>query len=165
MSTEKSNTALASLKFARKATLGLLESIPEDTLCHQPIPGCNHALWVAGHIAMTDEYFMHEVGGKPLTLFEQWKDTFFMGSKPTGKLSDYPAVADVKAALHNNREMFLTWFASLDAKALAAPLPESLKDFAPNVATLGCTLAWHEGLHAGQLSMIRKSLGLDPVFG
>ena len=62
----------------------------------------------------------------------------------------------------------LLWIPYLDdhrAAAIAQPLPDDIKGFAANHATLMTTLAWHEGLHAGQLTIVRKSLGIAPKFG
>ena len=47
---------------------------------------------------------------------------------------------------------------------LASPLPEDFKTFAPSLAALPSSIAWHEGMHSGQLTMIRKSLGIGRKF-
>ena len=40
-----------------------------------------------------------------------------------------------------------------------------MAQFAADVAGVLFTLAWHEGMHAGQIVAIRKTLGLKPVMG
>lgn len=158
-------SGIAALGFARKATLGFFEDIPDNKVCHQPIPGANHALWILGHLACTDEFFLNKVGGKPFNRFEKWNGIFFMKSTPTPNVSDYPPVSEVKQVLDENRQRLLQWVDSMkEADALLA-LPEDLKTFAPNRAALLSTMAWHEGLHAGQLTVIRKSLGIGAKFG
>jgi hypothetical protein len=37
--------------------------------------------------------------------------------------------------------------------------------FAPTMADVPTFAAWHEGYHSGQLSMVRKGLGLPAAFG
>lgn len=165
MATHILETGLATLAFARKATLGLLDGLTDDQWLHQPFAGANHAMWIAGHIACSDEYFTNKVGGRPFNKFEAWQDKFFMNSKPTAEAKAYPPVTEVREALANNREQLISWFQTMDAAKLAAPLPDDLKDFAPTHGALIGTIAWHEGLHAGQLTVVRKSLGLSPVFG
>ncbi len=49
---------VAMLEFARRVTLGLLEDIPEDKLFYQPFPGANHAIWIIGHVAWDDSFFL-----------------------------------------------------------------------------------------------------------
>ena len=57
------------------------------------------------------------------------------------------------------------WFKSLSDEQLAAPLPEGMEMFGANHATLAATMAWHEGVHDGQLIEVRRSLGLPRAFG
>ncbi len=158
-------TGLAGLAFARQATLGLFEEIPDTKVCHQPFAGANHPLWILGHLSCYDEYFMKELGGRPYNQYEKWEKLFFMGSRPTPNPGDYPPIAEVKAALDKNRHDLLAWLRSLSDAELTKPIHGDLSQFAANRGMLMSTIAWHEGLHAGQLTVIRKSLGLSPKFG
>lgn len=153
------------LEFARGATFGFLEDIPENQWCKQPIEGGNHTAWVVGHLASTDDYFLTTLSGRPSNLPEAWKTMFGAGSKPVADLSAYPAVAELKSKLSGCREDLIAWLKSLDDKKLLSPLPQDLQMFAPTHAGLSFSLAWHEGLHSGQLTMVRRSLGIAPKFG
>ena len=53
----------------------------------------------------------------------------------------------------------------MPTEQLISPVPEEWNSFGANYGILMGTLAWHEGLHAGQLTVIRKSLGIVPKFG
>ncbi len=158
-------TGVNVLNWARSKTLGLIEDIPEDKLCHQPIPDGNHALWVMGHLGWVDDYFLSVVGDRPAKPPETWQTLFGITSTPKPNPGDYPSPTELKEAMHHRREELIAFFKSMDADKLASPLPDDIKDFAANHATLMATLAWHEGLHAGQLTIIRKSLGIAPKFG
>ena len=72
---------LGALAFARRLTTGMLEDIPEDQHTTPPCPGGNHAIWVAGHIALTDDQFRVGLGGHPPACPDSWRDLFGMGSK------------------------------------------------------------------------------------
>jgi uncharacterized damage-inducible protein DinB len=165
MGSQLLETGLAALAFSRKATLGLFEDIPDSKICHQPFAGANHPLWTLGHLACTDEFFLKELAGRPYNNPDEWPKLFFMGSKPTPSARDYPPVSEVKAALDQNREVLVGWFKSMSDTDLLKPIEGDLATFAANRAVLMSTIAWHEGLHAGQMSAIRKSLGLAPKFG
>ena len=52
---------------------------------------------------------------------------------------------------------------SLTDEQLAGPPPEGFQKFAPTLGNILMRLLWHEGMHYGQLTVIRKSLGLAPV--
>ena len=165
MTQELISSGLASLNFSRQALLGLLDGIPAEKLTHQLTPGGNHALWIAGHIANADDFFLSTLAGTEPKHPDKWRDLFGQGSKPINDAAAYPSLDDVKQALANRREELLAWFQSLSSEKLAEPLPADYQQFAPNFGAFPGTLAWHEGLHAGQLSMIRRDLGLGFVFG
>lgn len=156
---------LNALRFSRDVTFGLLEDIPADKLCHQPIPGANHAVWVLGHMANTDDSFLSALGARPAKFPESWGKLFGQGSTATPNASDYPSLDELKENMNIRREELTAWFSGLDDDKLAAPLPENLQHFASNHAALLSSIAWHEGLHAGQLTIVRKSLGIGPKFG
>jgi uncharacterized damage-inducible protein DinB len=44
-------------------------------------------------------------------------------------------------------------------------MPEAWRKYAPTVADTISFFAWHEGYHAGQVSVLRKALGLPNAFG
>ncbi|MCG8409608.1 MAG: DinB family protein [Phycisphaerales bacterium] len=156
---------LDTLTFSRKAFMGLIDSIPEDKLLHQPSEGANHAMWIMGHLACTDEFFMNKLGDRPFNRFGDWEKIFFMGSKPSPNASDYPSANEVRETMANNREQLVSWVKPWDESKLLSPLPGDLRNFATSHASWISTLAWHEGMHTGQLAAIRKSLGLTPVLG
>lgn len=165
MANETLEAGFERLAFARRVTLGLAEEVPEKRLCQQPCPGANHALWILGHVAWTDDFFMIGVGGLKSRLPDGWHELFSNGSTPQPNVSDYPPIGEIHDVLAGNREALVSWLKSLDEAALSAPLPGDFSGFAPNFAVLPLTLAWHEGLHAGQLTVVRKSLGIKPMFG
>ncbi len=156
---------LSTMAFARQNTMGFLEDIPEDKVCFQVCPGANHAMWVLGHLATTDDHFLSSVGGKESRCGEKYKALFGMGSTPTGSPSDYPPIDEIKEIVHERREALAAWFGSMSEEQLAQPLSGDAAFFAANHGALMSTIAWHEGLHSGQLTMIRKALGIKPKMG
>lgn len=157
-------THLVALEFARYFTNTMLDNIPDDKLCYQPIPDSNHALWVMGHLACTDEFFMQVCGGPWNQRFESFKGVFFMGSKPLADRGAYPPVAEVREWLQDSRTRMVEWLKGQSPEELATPLPEYLQRAATDRLKLVARLAVHESAHSGQLTVIRKSLGLAPVF-
>ncbi|MCH8054255.1 MAG: DinB family protein [Planctomycetes bacterium] len=155
---------IAALNFARKWTLELLSDIPQDKLTHQPCAAGNHAIWIAGHIAYADDLFASKIGNKPARCSDSWVKLFGMGSIPQADAGAYPSLSEVTNALADNREGLLAWFSSMSAEELAKPLPDDFKTFAATLGQLMISIACHESLHAGQLTVVRKSLGLAPKF-
>jgi len=165
MSNPALDAGLNVLAFSRRTLLNIAEDIPADKLCYQPFAGANHALWILGHLANADEYFVAELTKKPMPKFEKTKGLFFMGSKPGPNAKDYPSLSELKNYLASARESLVGYFKSLSPAQLVAPLPDDWKTFAPTYGELMFSIAWHEGMHTGQLTTIRKALGLPPKMG
>jgi hypothetical protein len=156
------DASLFALGFARKATLRLLEDIPESQWLHPAAPGLNHTAWIIGHIAWADSLFARKLGGRPATVPENWHERFGTGSTPRSDRSAYPSADELRTTFGRTREELMRWLRSLSADELLKPLPEAYRGFASCPGTLGVSLAWHEGLHSGQLAVIRRTLGLPP---
>ena len=154
----------AAMGFSRRMLLGLLEEIPQDRWLHQPCAGGNHAQWIAGHIASEDDDVLTKLKPRPSKLPDGWVAQFGMGSTPSPDARKYPSKGKVMEVLASQREELLSWFASMDEVQLSAPVPDDWKSFAPTYGALMPGLAWHEGLHTGQLTVVRKSLGIKPRF-
>jgi uncharacterized damage-inducible protein DinB len=158
-------SGLAALEFARRVTLGLLEEFPEDKVLYQPFPGANHAVWIVGHIALTDDWFLTHLMPRTSKVPESWTKLFGQGSAPQTDPSAYPTVAELNDKLTDLRAELMDWFRSMSDEQLTTPLPEDWETFAPSYGGMMPSIAWHEGLHDGQLTVVRKSLGLAPKFG
>jgi hypothetical protein len=69
----------------------------------------------------------------------------------------------VLAYMNERRQALLDVLDSLDEADLEKPLPKGTPDFLPDVGSVFEMAVWHEGLHSGQLSVCRRSLGHQPV--
>jgi uncharacterized damage-inducible protein DinB len=165
MSSTMIEGGLIVLEFSRRALLGMLEDIPKDRWVHQPITTANHAAWIVGHLAHTDNFFLTSVAGRPSQIPAEWDSLFGMGSQPVGDASAYPNSAELKDQLRARREDLIAWLRGLSEAQAQSELPEELRVFAPSVGALPNSIAWHEGMHTGQLTVVRKSLGIAPKFG
>jgi hypothetical protein len=143
----------------------MIEDIPPDKLCHQPVPGANHALWVLGHLACTDDFFASSLGGRAPIIDDEWNKMFGMGSTPNDDPSAYPPLEEVLDRLERTRQAMLETFEAMGEAKLQEQTPEAWRMFAPTYAATMASVAFHEGFHAGQLSAVRRSLGLGAALG
>jgi uncharacterized damage-inducible protein DinB len=157
------NQILAAFDWTDKAVEDVFNGIPAAEYLHQPFPGANHALWTLGHLATVNQYFLKSLAGRDGDLFERYKGMFFAKSHPSPNASDYPSLETVREYFKTSRSAFRSWIESLDDAQLTGPPPEDFQKFAPTLGNLLMRLLWHEGMHYGQLTVLRKSLGLSPV--
>jgi hypothetical protein len=136
---------------------------PEDW-CRQVVPGTNHALWFAGHMALTDNYFISRVAPGSEKQFEGWDKFFGMGSKPTNDPDDYPPVAEVLDVMRERRRALIELLQGRSDAELAAPPAAGASDFVPDLASIYEVAPWHEAIHLGQVTVVRRALGNRPLF-
>jgi uncharacterized damage-inducible protein DinB len=157
------NQLLNAFDWTDKAVEDLFDAIPADQFAHQPCKGANHALWTLGHLATVNQYFLKALAGKDDALFEKYKAMFFAKSQPNPDAASYPPIGVIRDYFKTSRAAFRSWIESLSDEQLSAPAPEEWQKFAPTLGNILMRLLWHEGMHYGQLTVIRKSLGLTPV--
>jgi len=131
----------------------------------QLVPGTNHAMWFAGHMATADNFFIGQIDAKRCKEFAGWDKLFGMGSKPTNDPDDYPPVAEVHDAMRERRSVLIELLKGKSDAELNGPPAAGASDFLPDLGSIFEIAAWHEAIHLGQVSVIRRALGHSPIFG
>jgi hypothetical protein len=159
--------ALAQIDFAREYTLSLLADIHEADWFHMPAGIPSHIAWQVGHIAMA-QYglaLFRQRGRTPEDsdlMSAPFRKQFSRGSEPDPNPANNPSPAEI-------REVFEKVYAQVKKESphfADAQLDEPVDMPYMAVPTkLGALYfcAAHEMLHAGQIGLIRRSLGKKPV--
>lgn len=152
------------LQAARDYSTKLLADFksPEEWT-RQVHPNANHALWFAGHMAVSDNFFISSVAPERTLKRPEFEKAFGTGSQPTSNPADYPRPEQVLEYMNERRATLLGILDNLDEADLEKPLPKGTPDFLPDVGAVFETAVWHEGLHSGQLSVCRRAMGHKPV--
>src|SRR5262249_39091681 len=130
----------------------------------QVVPGTNHALWFCGHMATADNFFVGMIDPAKKRNLDEWDKLFGMGSQPTSEPDDYPPVAEVLDVMRERRDVLNGLLANMSDDDLAKATSPEMAGFCPDFASIFELAAWHEGLHSGQITVIRRALGHKPVF-
>jgi len=176
MSSEKAMALGQAMRSSGPLVTRFLAGFDETNRTRQA-PGLpNHAVWTMGHLALTLSRFAEKLDGGPLPesafvtgdgrkgdarRFDTESVSF--GSKPTDEPAIYPALA-------RGREIFEE---ALDraAKAIGAMSDADLAKTHPwgkgemSAEELATRILFHNGIHAGQLTDLRRALGLAPIIG
>lgn len=153
---------IADLKWVRGMTDNMVSDFPADKATFQPWSGENHVVWSLGHLASTYVWLTGVLGGKAYEMPASYNETFKPGKAPTADATKYPAIAEVKQHFDGAFKTFLTTVEGLSEEQLGAPLKDSLGGFASTGWDVLDRATWHEGWHAGQISSVRRALGLPP---
>src|SRR5687767_9834877 len=96
--------ALERMAWARGFTHGLLANMTDEQLLVRAGGRGNHALWVMGHLARTDDAILSALTGEPPQLPALFKELFGENREPTSNPSDYPTRDELAAAMRSARD-------------------------------------------------------------
>jgi uncharacterized damage-inducible protein DinB len=158
--------AAAPLAFVFATTTALLvrafEGLSDDQLWARPTPQNNPMLWLAGHIVHVRAGMLRMLGE---TVETGWGEAFARGAALDDR-SKYPPKADVLRTHAEVAARIMARLATLTAEDLSREATAGPKP--PGVKTVGDQLgffALHDAYHVGQLSYLRKALGLPGLVG
>lgn len=136
---------------------------PEQML-HRPCSGANCCAWILGHLALSDRHFMKQMGVAPEQmppLPEGFEQRFGQGDNAPAA-TDFGDTSGLFDLVRQTREVMIQAAERMDEAQLDAG---SSMDH-PFFNTAGAILAFmpiHMAMHTGQITLIRRSLGMPPV--
>jgi uncharacterized damage-inducible protein DinB len=167
MSREILEVAVKNMEFARRYTISLLDHIEPDEWFQQPAEGVTHLAWQVGHLAMAEYALtMLRLRGKEPEDQSLISNDFFRrfkkGTSPVADPSQYPPVKDILSVFHRVHENALQELAQYGDDDLNVKLPEPHAVFDTKMGSV-YFCASHEMLHAGQIGLLRRLIGKQPV--
>jgi len=156
--------SLEAAKFAHDMLFKLATEFPEDKAAFQTSPTDNHLLWHLGHLAMDYHWFAAAIDGKPAGVSDEDNKLFGMGSKPLPDANAYPPLAELRRRFDVGWKRFAAAAEALREEDAPKPVFGESSGFLKDRLDTVDKVAWHDGWHAGQISGLRKALGLKGVF-
>lgn len=158
---------LEQMRWARQYTLQIIDSIPHPLWYERPGSAPTHVAWQVGHLAVSQYGLMlfRQRGRAPgdLDLMPGWlRKQFGRGTKPSATSQDMPSPDELLNRLNKIHEQSLHEVAELPADLLAEPTEMPFTAYPIKLgALLFCPI--HESLHAGQIGLLRRLHGLEPI--
>lgn len=156
--------ALAHAKFAHGMINKFAEGFSPEQVVAQAGACPNHLLWTLGHLASSASWTHGMITGGGPIVPEGYSALFGMGSKPIGDPALYPSFKEVREAYESSFRRLVDAVERLDDKDLLEAPEQDSGGFISDKLDALSKLAWHEGWHLGQLSDLRRGLGLPNVF-
>jgi len=159
--------AIKQIQFAREYTLTLLEGIDESDWFRMP-EGCpTHVAWQVGHLAMAQYMLtLFRVRGKipedNELIAKPFLRRFVKTSTPEPDPEKNLSPSEIRATFDRVNEQVLRELSEVNETDLTNTVVEP---YAVTNTQLGSLFfcASHEMLHAGQLGLLRRLLGFDPI--
>lgn len=160
--------ALREIEAARAYTLRLLDNVPAARWFEISPGGVTHVAWQAGHLAMAQYRLLLErirgvQPGDDDLISQDFLRLFGKDSQPAADAVRYPPVDEIRAVMDRVHRRSLAELAERDEASLAAPPLRPHRLFDTKMGSL-CWCARHEMLHAGQIGLIRRHLGLASLW-
>ncbi len=160
-------TALAQIDFARRYVRELLAATPRELWFLQP-PGLpTHLAWQVGHLAVSQYgLLMFRIHGRQDDDFDlipgKFRKAFTRGSDPSSEAAAQLTADELMQRMDQVYERSIAGLQGIDPAVLLEPVEMPYAAFPIKLgAIMFCPL--HEQIHAGQIGLLRRLLGLSSV--
>jgi hypothetical protein len=167
LTTHQLDLAIRQIQFARDYTQSILAEIDEADWFIMPSDCPSHVGWQIGHLAMA-QYglcLFRQRGRQPIDpeiMSSSFRKLFSRGSVPEADPGKYPSPAEIRTTFDRVHAQVLAEAPSFTADQLSQPVEPP---YAAEATRLGCLLfcSHHEMLHGGQIGLLRRLLGKQPI--
>jgi hypothetical protein len=138
----------------------------------------NHVAWNLGHIALTMHRVADKIDGQGLPASDFAvgpgaagdsqrfsSESVAFGSMPTGDSMAYPSYARCIAIFEGACDRLAAAASGATDAQLAAETPWGGPGMTTPVHLLVARMAFHNGMHCGQIADLRRALGMGSIFG
>ena len=160
-------STLGQIRFARDYTLELLEATPKQQWFEIPDGLPTNIAWQVGHLTVSQYgLLMFRIRGRSpedLTLIPgKFRKAYSRQSTPSPDPATQPTADEFLARMDQVFTTALGELRRLDADVLLEPVDMPYAVYPIKLgAILFCPL--HEQIHAGQIGLVRRALGLEPI--
>ncbi len=157
-------SAVDRLTWSRGLITMLLKDLTDAQLLHQAGGSGNHALWIMGHLAVSEEQIRCTFTAQQPQIPGGFLELFGAQTTPESDASRYPARSELLNAMEASRTRTIAWLKAMTPETARIPSPEDFRMFAPDAITAAFGMMGHEMIHAGQILTIRADLGIPRLF-
>ena len=158
-----SDAIVHSLTVSKNLLVRYVEDLSAEEYLHRPVPAANCVAWLLGHLTLTDRRAMSAAfGAENLPSLPEGFDKKFSRSAGCPQASDFGDVTTLLPLFVIHRDLLIEKCRT----ATPVQLSTELEKPHPMFSTPGEMLSFisvHSAMHAGQITIIRRSLGRPPL--
>ena len=160
--------AIRNIEFARKFSTTLFEDLSEDEWFWVPENYPTHIAWQVGHLAMSQYGLtLFRQRGRDLDvdnelMSSKFRKRFMRGTTPLIDREKHPSRDEILQVLSRVHQQMQKEIVTFDGDQLDEPTDPPHAGFATRYGAL-LFAGDHEMLHAGQIGVIRRLMGKDPL--
>ena len=159
--------ALAQIDFARRYTREMLAATPHDLWFTRPEGTPAHIAWQVGHLTVSQYgLLMFRIHGRRDTDLDlipgKFRKAFGRGSDPASESANQMTADELLERFEQVNEQAIRGLEGITAEVLLEPVEMPYAAYPIKLgAILFCPL--HEQIHAGQIGLTRRLLGLESI--
>ena len=134
---------------------------PQEYL-HRPSPKANCAAWTIGHLVLTDRRCLGTLGVTDLPALPEGFEKIFGRDEASAQAATFGDVSILMPLFDQHRNRLIEAVKSAPAEQLSKALEKPHPMFA-SAGEQAMFMALHTSMHAGQITLIRRSLGRPPI--
>ena len=165
--TEILTAAIGQIRYARDYTLQLLDATPRELWFKIPDGLPTNIAWQVGHLTVSQYgLLLFRIRGRQSEDLElipgKFRKAYGRGSTPKSDPGGQPSPDELIDRLNRVSQLGLAELESVSSDVLLEPVEMPYAVYPTKLgAILFCPM--HEQIHAGQIGILRRALGLDPV--
>ncbi len=160
-------SALIQIRTARLYTKDILRHVSDDDWFRQPSEGITHIAWQVGHLAVAQyglalKQLRGEKCDDAQLISPDFRKLFGKGSVPDPDQSAYPSLENIRVVLDRVHKQVIDEVGAMPEEAMG----DSIEPAHPMFKTKLGALHWcaqHEFIHAGQIALLRRLFGAEPL--
>jgi hypothetical protein len=158
------NDVLAhSLSFSQTIMHRYIDDLQPQEYLHRATPSGNCVAWLIGHLTMTDRAALKNIGVSDLPPLPDGFEKRFSRDAGCPQANEFGDVIGLLPLFDKHRKLLIDAVKLASADLLDKPLEKPHPLFG-KVGEFCNFVALHATMHAGQITMLRRSLGKPPLF-
>ena len=159
--------AMGQIEFARRYTLELLDTIPRGQWFTIPNGLSTNVVWQVGHLTVSQYgLLMFRMRGRQSEDLElipgKFRKAYSRQSLPQSDPASQPSIDELVDKMAEVHRRAMDEVSRIDPQVLLEAVEMPYASYPIKLgAILFCPL--HEHIHAGQIGLLRRSLGLEPI--
>ena len=138
------------------------DDLKPDEYLHRPSPKANCVAWLIGHLALADRSTAQALGAKDLPELPAGFDKKFSRDQGCPEATEFGDVSILWPVFEKHRDLLIATVMRATQEQLDQPTKKVLPMF-KNAGEFANFMSLHTAMHAGQITMIRRSLGRPPI--
>src|SRR5437762_1298471 len=133
-----------------------------DEYLHRTAPAANCAAWTIGHLLLTDRKTLEKFGVTDLPALPEGFEKRFSRDEGCPQAGDFGDVSGLLQLFNQHRQRLIDAVKRATPEQLNKPLEKPHPMFS-TPGELALFMSSHTAMHAGQITIIRRSLGRPPL--